>query len=185
MFASSTNPKPKCVQCEVDESLLWRPLDNGHICYNCFEDNTNRKKSEQQEPSEATVDGGPSTNTPGAAAVMAGEENKHQQRVRKSTRSTRYKAKSVVGVVGGAHASGANGSAGTTNAASATAANGSGGGAPAGNGNGSKAAPKGRSRRNLFKKIPTKTPTATATTTCVESLFFNVSRNVDLIVVLA
>ncbi|XP_055694655.1 GATA zinc finger domain-containing protein 1 [Lutzomyia longipalpis] len=32
--------------------------------------------------------------------------------------------------------------------------------------------PKGKSRRNIFKKIPVKTPTVTATTTSVESIFF-------------
>lgn len=107
------------------------------------------------------------------------------QRVRKSTRSTRYKAKGGGGA-GGAAANGAGGSTGTAGANGGTGN----GGAAAGNGNngttgggGSKTAPKGRSRRNMFKKIPTKTPSVTATTKCVESLFHNVGLGIYRILI--
>lgn len=45
-----------------------------------------------------------------------------------------------------------------------------------GNNTVNKSQPKGRNRRNIFKRNPTKTPVVTATTTSVESLFFNVNR---------
>lgn len=163
-----TNPKPKCVQCEVVESLLWRSLDNGHICYNCFEENTNNKKKAQESAADVTDE---------VTITGSGNaEDSHQLRVRKSTRSTRYKAKggggSANGGAGSANA-GPQGGVGSGNGG-ATVGNNSNGTAGGGGGGGSKGAPKGRSRRNMFKKVPTKTPTATATTTCVESLFYNV-----------
>lgn len=157
----STKPKPKCVQCEVVESLLWRPLENGHICYNCFEENANNQPKTEAEP-KATDEVHPA----------GGSVEDRLQRVRKSTRSTRYKSKA--GAASGAvHSTGSTTAAANGGNASGTAVAGNGNGATGGGG-GSKTAPKGRNRRNLFKKVPTKTPTVTATTTCVESLFYNV-----------
>lgn len=75
-----------------------------------------------------------------------------EKKLRKSTRTTRYKARA------------------NANAISAAAAT-----SVSGVGTVSKPLPKGRNRRNIFKKNPVKSPVVTASTTVVESLFYNVS----------
>lgn len=73
-----------------------------------------------------------------------------EKKLRKSTRTTRYKNR----VTAASAASTAIGAAGPPAA---------------------KPLPKGRNRRNIFKKMPVKTPVVTSTTTVVDSLFYNVS----------
>ncbi|CAD7089721.1 unnamed protein product [Hermetia illucens] len=65
----------KCVQCEKTESPMWRSIEGGQICHDCYEQNGNNLKGEL-EPDNENSNGN-------------GEEKK----LRKSTRSTRYKAK--------------------------------------------------------------------------------------------
>lgn len=64
---------PKCVQCEKLESIMWRSLENGQICNDCYETNRESIKSEL-EPSEGI------------------DNNGDEKKLRKSTRSTRFKS---------------------------------------------------------------------------------------------
>lgn len=133
---------PKCVQCETLESPLWRNIENGHICHSCYEENKTNLKNELEPETE------PNGN---------GEEKKL---LRKSTRSTRYKAKLGTAQI----TSSGNGAAVGTPVGvvlNSTQPN-------------PKTIPKGKSRRNIFKKHPCKAPTASATTSYVESIFYNV-----------
>lgn len=130
---------------------MWRIVETGSICQSCYEDNKNNLKSElEPEGAEGT-------------AISNGAEEK---KLRKSTRSTRYKAKSGTAV-------------GTSsNPGSTPGSNGGGTSAQSGPTQTSKTVPKGRGRRNIiFKKPPTKAPIRTATTTSVDSLFYNVSEH--------
>lgn len=90
-------PKPTCVQCNSDDSLLWRTAENGQICNECHLTNTASKEAKSDttvkaEPDDKRDDkdedsrNGKSENeTTPAKATGKG--------TRKSTRSTRYKAK--------------------------------------------------------------------------------------------
>lgn len=128
---------------------MWRIVEAGKICQSCYEDNKNILKSEL-EPEGAET-----------SAISNGAEEK---KLRKSTRSTRYKAKS--------------GTAAATVSQTGTTSGGNGGGSNAQSGPTptSKTVPKGRGRRNIFKKPPIKAPIHTATTTSVDSLFYNVRK---------
>lgn len=70
-------PPPKCIQCDKTDSLMWRNVEIGEICNDCYEQNRDNLKSEL-EPD--CMDG-----------TGTGNEEK---KVRKSTRSTRFKSKS-------------------------------------------------------------------------------------------
>ncbi|XP_072946467.1 GATA zinc finger domain-containing protein 1 [Epargyreus clarus] len=83
-------PQPTCVQCETNDTLLWRSAENGQICNDCHLSNTAREiKSEpcgsneddRRDEDDDRMDG---ETTP---AKVTGRG------IRKSTRSTRYKAK--------------------------------------------------------------------------------------------
>lgn len=140
--------KPKCIQCDTLESLMWRNVEAGNICQSCYEYNKHNLKSELE---------------PEGAEANASSNGAEEKKLRKSTRSTRYKAKSYT-------------TAGTaSNPGSAAAGNGGTSSAQSGTPLTSKTVPKGRGRRNMFKKPPTKAPIRTATTTSVDSLFHNVS----------
>lgn len=69
--------QPLCVQCNNSESIIWRNLENGEICNSCYESNKTSLKNEI-EPQN-----GENSN------------NGDEKKIRKSTRSTRYKAKST------------------------------------------------------------------------------------------
>ncbi|XP_034826047.1 GATA zinc finger domain-containing protein 1 [Maniola hyperantus] len=88
-------PKPTCVQCSSNDSLLWRSAENGQICNECHLANTANKEIkadvaaikteyEDKEDSESK-NGKPEGETTPAKATGKG--------TRKSTRSTRYKTK--------------------------------------------------------------------------------------------
>lgn len=80
---------PKCVQCEKTESILWRKnSENGEICNECYEsDKTEQLKEQEKEPvkesEELTKEQAP------------GKETVPETKIRKSTRSTRFKNKAV------------------------------------------------------------------------------------------
>ncbi|CAH0714853.1 unnamed protein product, partial [Brenthis ino] len=135
-------PKPTCVQCNTNDSFLWRSAENGQICNECHLANTVKKeikseatavktenddkKDEKEDPE--TKNGKSEGETTPAKATGKG--------TRKSTRSTRYKAKTP---------------------------------APAPS---KPTAPRGRGRRSIFKRQPLKAPTATATVVTSDYLFF-------------
>ncbi|XP_053952397.1 GATA zinc finger domain-containing protein 1 [Anastrepha ludens] len=148
--------EPKCIECQKTETLLWRQTENGEgeICQDCYqqkdtkcffeinasidfdktnEEFKNKSQKDVKDPNEGRL-------------VTTAEEKK----LRKSTRSTRFKAK-------GSNSSN-NNTLPNCNVQSNT--------------NNAKVQSKGRSRRNIFKKIPFKTPVAQATTHVVDSLFY-------------
>lgn len=150
---------PKCVQCESLESFMWRVLDDNsaqHICQTCYEENQHKNEAETSE----TTGGNNGNNN----------NNNEEKKLRKSTRTTRYKSNRTPA----SSAAGGGGGGGTLAASSATNSN---NGQQGGGGCAVivKSVPRGKSRRNIFKKNPTKTPHRTATTTSVESVFYNVS----------
>ncbi|KAJ2944964.1 hypothetical protein O0L34_g1860 [Tuta absoluta] len=88
-------PKPTCVQCGTNDSLLWRSAENGQICNECHISNSVTKevkveltaiKLERDEDSQDEKNGKEVESTP--AKVGKG--------TRKSTRATRYKPKTPV-----------------------------------------------------------------------------------------
>lgn len=83
-------PKPVCVQCNTNDSLLWRSSENGQICNDCHLANTVAKdikldsvkiESEDGKEENGKIEG---ESTPAKATGKG---------TRKSTRATRYKAK--------------------------------------------------------------------------------------------
>jgi GATA zinc finger domain-containing protein 1 len=92
-------PKPSCAQCNADDSLLWRSSENGQICNECHLANTsttkeiktdtpvkseNEDRKEDKEDTETKNGKNEGESTPAKATGKG---------TRKSTRSTRYKAK--------------------------------------------------------------------------------------------
>lgn len=59
---------PKCVQCDKTESILWRNLELGIFCQECFEKNESQEKNEKPD---------------------ADSEEQSSKSSRKATRSTR------------------------------------------------------------------------------------------------
>lgn len=91
-------PKPTCVQCSSDDSLLWRSAENGQICNECHLANTASKeakapdtsvRSEQEDKRDDKDDDSKNGKSEGEStpAKATGKGT------RKSTRSTRYKTK--------------------------------------------------------------------------------------------
>lgn len=76
---------PKCVKCEKTESILWRKNNNGEVCNECFE------KSEQNLQIIATkeIEEEPAKETSAKEVVIP------EAKIRKSTRSTRFKNKAI------------------------------------------------------------------------------------------
>ncbi|XP_011183433.1 GATA zinc finger domain-containing protein 1 [Zeugodacus cucurbitae] len=145
---------PICIECQKTESLLWRQTDNGEgeICQECYEkketkiSNDNNNCSIEVEKITEEVKGKPHKNHGEGKQFAVVEEKK----IRKSTRTTRFKAKSCTQP-----------SITTSTSCYIQIAS-----------NNTKVQSKGRSRRNIFKKIPLKTPVAQATTHVVESVFY-------------
>lgn len=153
-------PSPICVECKKTESLLWRSIENGQLCQTCFEIRETKDCGEVakiQDPSEdkkaknnkESKDDGKSENRKDYIGTLTEERG---ARLRKSTRATRFKARSNA-----IHSSNTNGN----------------GEKLVGSGSG-KQQTKGRNRRSLFKRTPFKTPLAQATTHTVESIFHKV-----------
>ncbi|CRL04758.1 CLUMA_CG017818, isoform A [Clunio marinus] len=80
---------PKCFQCEKTESILWRKnSENAEICNDCYESEKSDQILEKPTPSTETVDKEPPKD------LNVKETNVVEAKVRKSTRSTRFKNKS-------------------------------------------------------------------------------------------
>ncbi|XP_013186355.1 GATA zinc finger domain-containing protein 1 [Amyelois transitella] len=84
-------PKPVCVKCSTNDSLLWRSAENGQICNDCHLANAAKDnrfeieiKVESEEIKETDSKNGKDDSTPAKATGKG---------TRKSTRSTRYKPK--------------------------------------------------------------------------------------------
>ncbi|XP_017474384.1 PREDICTED: GATA zinc finger domain-containing protein 1 [Rhagoletis zephyria] len=151
----SNKIEPRCIECQKTETLLWRQAETGEgeICLDCYE----QKEAKYLLESNASSIDLDKTNDELKKLKDAKDSNEGRQattaeekKLRKSTRSTRFKAK------------GSNLSTNTTvpncNVQSIA--------------NNAKVQNKGRSRRNIFKKIPFKTPVVQATTHPVESVFY-------------
>lgn len=82
-----TKTKPVCVQCNATESLLWRPLENGEVCNDCYTNEDSKKditvKADSDETNSVDVKQDSTETTTSAGGKVT----------RKSTRSTRYKLK--------------------------------------------------------------------------------------------
>lgn len=139
-----TRASIKCTQCKSTDSLMWRQItDNQQICNDCYEKNRNHLKDEL-EPTT-------STGVTISAPTTATKTDDKKSKLRKSTRSTRYKAR------------GGGGAGAQTSGTTMTQPKPNKGGA--------------RGRRTMFRRAPVKAPTTCATTTFVKSLFFKVSIN--------
>lgn len=201
-------PKPLCRRCDAAESRSWQRASDGdgQVCFNCFETAANRttatdeagaakeETTDEKAPAAAAAVTSLVDDAADAAATQIKTEavddsdrppaDDQRQRLRKSTRSTRYKSKAAIAAstsagatsvqssaAAAASATSATAAAGTpipsgsgsvaqtpsSSLSSSVPASGGGGGAPttSGNGGGGGKAPKGRSRRGaLFKRHP-------------------------------
>lgn len=81
----------KCANCEKTESILWRKnSENGEVCNDCYESEKcelqikqEKEDSAEKEDKEATKD------------VVLKETVVPEAKIRKSTRSTRFKNKAI------------------------------------------------------------------------------------------
>ncbi|XP_063696533.1 GATA zinc finger domain-containing protein 1 [Culicoides brevitarsis] len=64
---------PKCVQCEKTESILWRNLELGVFCQECFEKNESQEKTEKTEPDSEETN--TKTNRKATRSTRAGKSN--------------------------------------------------------------------------------------------------------------
>nr|XP_014085956.1 GATA zinc finger domain-containing protein 1 [Bactrocera oleae] len=150
----SNKSSPICIECQKTESLLWRQSENGEgeICQECYE---KKETKMSYDNNVCSVELNKITEEMKSKSHKIHGECKHvavaeEKKVRKSTRSTRFKAKSCT-------------QPNNITSTSCYVQNVS---------NNTKVQSKGRSRRNIFKKLPLKTPVAQATTHVVESVFY-------------
>lgn len=147
---------PICIECQKTETLLWRQSENGEgeICQECYEkkeakiSNDNNVCSIEFDKITEEVKIKSNRFFGEGKPVVVTEEKK----IRKSTRSTRFKAKNCT----------------QPNNITSTSCY------VQSSSNNTKVQSKGRSRRNIFKKMPLKTPVAQVTTHVVESVFYKV-----------
>lgn len=80
---------PKCAQCEKTESILWRKnSDNREICNDCYEiEKTEQQLVQEKESVESEKE--PVKEAPAKEVVVP------EAKIRKSTRSTRFKNKAI------------------------------------------------------------------------------------------
>lgn len=134
----------KCTQCNSGTSFMWYQMNENHqICYDCYESNRNSLKEELEPRTVLDV-----------AASKSNE--KRTTRLRKSTRSTRYKSAGTTAQSGGVNGS-------RTQSKSS----------------GQKSGRRGR--RGLARRAPLKAPSMSATTSFVKSLFYKVTAAPDSI----
>ncbi|CAH2058308.1 unnamed protein product, partial [Iphiclides podalirius] len=135
-------PKPICVQCGANDSLLWRSAENGQICNECHLANTTNKEAKletshaKSDTDDKKEDKEDVETKNGKSEIESTPAKATGKGTRKSTRTTRYKTKTP---------------------------------APA---QSKPPAPRGRGRRSIFKRPPLKAPTATATVVTSDSIFF-------------
>lgn len=121
----------KCAQCNCTESLLWKSIgEKQQLCNDCFEQTKISTKQEHETNRKA---------------------EDRRNKLRKSTRSTRYNGKNGNGPNNASVAANSNSNKSTTTKSS------------------------GRGRRSLFRRPPMKAPTIPATTQHVKSLFYKVN----------
>ncbi|XP_022837408.1 GATA zinc finger domain-containing protein 1 [Spodoptera litura] len=135
-------PKPTCVQCSSNDSLLWRSAENGQICNECHLSNTASKEGKPEsniipDPDEKKDDRDDADSKNGKSEGESTPAKATGKGTRKSTRSTRYKAKT-----------------------------------PAPTPSSKGPAARGRGRRSIFKRQPLKAPTATPTVVTSDSIFY-------------
>ncbi|CAG4994935.1 unnamed protein product [Parnassius apollo] len=135
-------PKPTCVQCGTNDSLLWRSAENGEICNECHLANNANKEAKldissvKSETDDKKDDKEDVETKNGKNEIESTPAKATGKGTRKSTRATRYKPKTP---------------------------------APAPS---KPPAPRGRGRRSIFKRQPLKAPTATATVVTSDSIFY-------------
>lgn len=91
-------PKPTCVQCSSNDSLLWRTAENGQICNECHLANAASKEAKNDanikvEPDDKKDDKDDTDSKNGKSEGETTPAKATGKGTRKSTRSTRYKAK--------------------------------------------------------------------------------------------
>ncbi|PZC71669.1 GATA zinc finger domain-containing protein 1 [Helicoverpa armigera] len=91
-------PKPTCVQCSSNDSLLWRSAENGQICNECHLSNAASKEAKSDanvkpEPDDKKDDKDDTDSKNGRSEGETTPAKATGKGTRKSTRSTRYKAK--------------------------------------------------------------------------------------------
>nr|AGG55007.1 GATA zinc finger domain containing protein 1 [Heliothis virescens] len=91
-------PKPTCVQCSSNDSLLWRSAENGQICNECHLSNAASKEAKSDasvklEPEDKKDDKDDTDSKNGRSEGETTPAKATGKGTRKSTRSTRYKAK--------------------------------------------------------------------------------------------
>ncbi|KAG5667416.1 hypothetical protein PVAND_015397 [Polypedilum vanderplanki] len=92
---------PKCIQCDKTESILWRKnSESAEICNDCFE--ANLLKVEEVKEKETVASEQKDSETPpkelepsSSMSSIAPTEVTTSSKVRKSTRSTRFKSKAM------------------------------------------------------------------------------------------
>lgn len=95
---------PKCIKCDKTESVLWRKSsESGEICNECYEENIQKAEEAKEKESQITItnenetppkDLEPTSSTSSAAPTEASTTSS-SSKVRKSTRSTRFKSKAM------------------------------------------------------------------------------------------
>jgi GATA zinc finger domain-containing protein 1 len=87
---------PHCKKCEKTESILWRKdAENGEICNECYESEKSEQKIEQENAAIAAVEAEKETKEKETAATVKETTVIPEAKIRKSTRSTRFKNKAV------------------------------------------------------------------------------------------
>lgn len=91
-------PKPVCVQCSTNDSLLWRSAENGQICNECHLSNAASKEAKadamiKTDPDEKKDDKDDADSKNGRSEGEATPAKATGKGTRKSTRATRYKLK--------------------------------------------------------------------------------------------
>lgn len=80
---------PKCSQCEKTESILWRKnSENGEICNDCHESDLKNEQEKESQEKEILVE-------EAAKEAPVKEVVVPEAKIRKSTRSTRFKNKAI------------------------------------------------------------------------------------------
>lgn len=85
-------PNPKCAKCDRTETILWRKVaENEEICNKCYESDKVRTEQEQQQEKDSKEADIKEKEEVQKEALVLPEATK----IRKSTRSTRFKNKAV------------------------------------------------------------------------------------------
>lgn len=99
-YSRNSTMNPVCKKCEKTESILWRKdLENGEICNECYETEKTEQKIEAAEQKikkeEADAEKETTTKQREQEATTVKETVVPEAKIRKSTRSTRFKNKAI------------------------------------------------------------------------------------------